>query len=201
MTVQFVNDSAQLRITVIKRDTSTLLAATFFAGIIEKEINFTSNNGETSHYDVFRRAFFGSNPLPINLPTVINDSLVITKKIAKDANWNESNVYAISLLQNSKKEVLQAQEGFLAKNTGAVINKSLSSLTLYPNPFTHTIRVVNSGFSQADFVLYDMGGKAVVKGKVLNGEINNLQELNSGTYILKINCAQKITIFTVVKQL
>ncbi len=187
MAVQFVKDSVQLRMVIIKRDTSTLLSATIYAGIIEKEINFTSNNGETSHHDVFRRAFFGTSPFPLNLPTVINDSVVITKKIAKDANWNESNIYAIGLLQNAKKEVLQAEAALFALQTNAIHSHSVQPKLVYPNPFTQKIIIAQAELSQSQYCMYDRSGKLVAAGEVLNGEINNLEEIKPGIYYLKLS--------------
>jgi hypothetical protein len=65
------------------------------------------------------------------------------------------------------------------------------SLKLYPNPSTNYIRV--QGLSdKANYIIYNLLGKEVGKGNVKNEEGIKIQDLNNGTYFIRIENAKAI---------
>jgi hypothetical protein len=63
------------------------------------------------------------------------------------------------------------------------------SLKLYPNPSINYIRV--RGLSEkANYIIYNLLGKEVGKGNVENDEDITIQDLNNGTYFIRIENAK-----------
>ena len=66
-----------------------------------------------------------------------------------------------------------------------------SSLKLHPNPAFDYIRI--SGLSEkANYIIYNVLGKKVVRGKVFNEEDIAIEGLSNGTYFIKIKNAKAI---------
>lgn len=72
-------------------------------------------------------------------------------------------------------------------------SKNSLGLTLYPNPVVERINfkgdLLNSGNS-ATYEIYDIMGKSVKKGKIINQQIN-VGELSSGAYIINVTSKNK----------
>ena len=73
---------------------------------------------------------------------------------------------------------------FNAKNEVLVVGGTTSSSgNMYPNPFINEL--FYTGEDATDFQLYDMGGKLVDNGKIINGKLD-IGQMISGIYIVKI---------------
>jgi hypothetical protein len=65
------------------------------------------------------------------------------------------------------------------------------SLKLFPNPSVNFIKI--SGLSEkANYIIYNLLGKEIAKGKVLNEENIFIQGLSNGTYFIKIKNAKAL---------
>ena len=85
-------------------------------------------------------------------------------------------------------------------------NPELKALTLlaatYPNPTTDIIlKLNNSNLTSLYYTMYNIQGKTVSKGEVLDEETQiRMQHLGTGTYILKVNQSSKeIKSFKIIK--
>jgi hypothetical protein len=65
------------------------------------------------------------------------------------------------------------------------------SLKLFPNPSGNFIKI--SGLSEkANYIIYNLLGKEILRGKVLNEENIFIQDLSNGTYFIKVENAKAI---------
>ena len=65
------------------------------------------------------------------------------------------------------------------------------SLKLFPNPSVNFIKI--SGLSEkANYIIYNLLGKEILRGKVLNEENIFIQDLSNGTYFIKVENAKAI---------
>ena len=97
--------------------------------------------------------------------------------------------------------VQQSIELFTLSNpefTGLTLN-----LSTYPNPTTDYIilRLKDSYLKDLSYVVYDIQGKKILKGLVLEETTQiNMQYLEMGTYILKVNQSSKeLKSFKIIK--
>jgi hypothetical protein len=66
-----------------------------------------------------------------------------------------------------------------------------SSLKLHPNPAVDYIRIL--GLSEkANYIIYNLLGKEILRGKVLNEENIFIHDLSNGTYFIKVENAKPI---------
>ncbi len=95
-------------------------------------------------------------------------------------------------------------EGFiclfdLADSPLEVDELSETNTSVYPNPFTETIRV-SGRFSEATHIeLYDLQGRLISRERSENGVLN-LEYLEVGTYVLKVASKSSTKTFKIVKQ-
>jgi endonuclease I len=72
-------------------------------------------------------------------------------------------------------------------DSSTIVNVTLPVATLYPNPATTHLNVVMPIHSNANIIIYNMMGKAVLHDKMSgSSKIIDLSELLSGVYFLKI---------------
>jgi len=87
--------------------------------------------------------------------------------------------------------------------TSSTINYSLyDNITLYPNPFNNTLILCFPQIGQGKIELFTMEGRKVYSKRIENKNtirINNISELKSGIYIIKLNSANYTTIRKIIK--
>jgi hypothetical protein len=149
--------------TVVKKvDASPLTTLQLYAAMVEDTLVFNANNGETHHYNVFRRAVWAAG-FNITVPANVGDSVVYTETIPVNSEWNLQHMFAIALLQDANKEVVQAAKSNpLAETLGIDEMKPTETLALYPNPAIDRIRItLPQNTTQAEVNILDMSGARV----------------------------------------
>ncbi len=81
----------------------------------------------------------------------------------------------------------------------AVGNFELSGLVVAPNPFDQSIRVTFDAV-EADVIVVDLDGRLVYENRLTSGQEVQLNELASGTYLLKIKTNTEFSTLTIVKK-
>jgi hypothetical protein len=86
-------------------------------------------------------------------------------------------------------------------NLGITDSESDNELKLYPNPTKNWLTLKTHSLKDAKLTIYDIHGR-VVSTKKLNGNLNtlNVEELQDGTYFIKINDQNKAQIQSFIKQ-
>jgi hypothetical protein len=158
-----------------------------FGAIAEDTVFYTSQNGETHHYDVFRKALWSAEGITINVPSNIGDSITYTTVTPANPVWNFNRIYTLALIQvESNNEVIQAeavpatqQDDELA--TG-INNQPAPEAIIYPNPTKSqlTIQIDEKGIFS--MVLLSSDGKTVASSSFSGQTTLNLPTLPTGLY-------------------
>jgi hypothetical protein len=78
-------------------------------------------------------------------------------------------------------------------------NLSNSSLVIYPNP-SNGIFKIESDLTNLDFIVYDINGKEIITGKkTLKTQLLDLNEFNSGVYLIKLFNNEALFIKRIIK--
>lgn len=188
-------DSLQVRLTITKVSASSLTSAFLYGAIAESQIDYSAPNGEDVHYDVFRKALFGSNAQVIALPSVINDSVVIERTVAVDDLWQLDRTYAMAVIQDSANAVIQAVSGEGDEIMGANLPMTTGSFLIYPNPASRIVRAQLPDSSNGALSVYDAQGKLVMQTSTI-GAVHELDvsSLGAGLYVVKYSSVQNLEI-------
>jgi len=136
-------DSVRVDVTVKAVTAHALSNAKIFMAYAEEVLPFVAPNGETEHYDVFRKAFTPAEGMIIDLPAG-GDSVMISSTIAVNSEWNMDQMYALAILQDAvTKEVLQAGKTDMVNNIAGIFSNNFQEISLgvYPNPARESITV------------------------------------------------------------
>lgn len=95
-----------------------------------------------------------------------------------------------TILNPSTNQILNLIEG---AHQLSINDFLLSNLILYPNPTSHSLNLNSDNYTLENtaFAVFDMNGKQVLKGKLVNNSID-VSKIQSGNYILKLNNNGKV---------
>ena len=168
--------------------------------LAEDTVFYNSPNGEKIHRDVFRKSFTGSNPLTIILGNQEGNQYTYSKKIGKNSLWNLKRCYAIAMLHEVNKSMVQAGVSSLFGEIISAIDEELraqNNLVLYPNP---TYDILNISLLNNEVINYlevfDDFGKIMTKRSINeNTTILEFTNLAAGFYIIKCGTSEGRTYF------
>jgi hypothetical protein len=160
-----------------------------YAFIVEKTLNYNAPNGETVHYDVFRKAITSINGLSFNAPAA-GQTVTYNLTYTLDPSWQADQVYVTAFIQNvMTKEILNSGTRFdpVVSATGEAI--VASNLTIFPNPASETATVQLKEDVAATAELFSLDGRLVLKYETAE---NNAMEIPvagiaPGIYFVKVN--------------
>ncbi|MFM9945161.1 MAG: T9SS type A sorting domain-containing protein [Bacteroidia bacterium] len=180
-------DSFAARVVIRKLAADTLSKALLFLGVAEDTIVKTTNNGETNHFNVFRKALTQIGGNSMSLPPGVGDSIVFTFGYKAVNGWNTDRLQVIGILQKTNKAVINSVKSVNQNSKPAGIfsggTKTFSQF-IYPNPFNKTIETT---VDLNEFSIYNQLGKLVyTQSAILTSHtVVDLSHLPSGIYYLK----------------
>ena len=172
---------------VVKRvadgGTASLL---LYGGLAEDTVNYTGSNGESRHYDVFRKAVFGINGTAFNAPATIGDSIEFTGTVWANTIWNINRIFAYSVVQESGNKKLVQSEAMPAGifSVTSVAQKDKINLQIIPNPTTEYAMIQGPLNAKTRVQISDMQGRIHVEKTVLSGEKIAVAHLPAGVFIV-----------------
>lgn len=177
-------DTIIYRVKIIKLAPESIESAFLFSGLSQDTIFGNGGNGELAHHQVLVAA----NQEIISLPMQINDSLIITKRLAVLGVWDLTRLAAFGILQqNPQRALIQAARSDLLTSSLQTSTKDIAinaTLRLYPNP---TAGILKSNQAEPfSFRLYTLQGDLLQKGASLAGEIKLRDDLSSGLYLIQL---------------
>ncbi len=95
-----------------------------------------------------------------------------------------------------------AKETKAISQISAIGNKENEGIQIFPNPFNNTLILCFPQIGQGKIELFTMEGRKVYSKRIENKNtirINNISELKSGIYIIKLNSANYTTIRKIIK--
>ena len=181
----------QVTVLIKKESESSLGNAYLYAALAEGLINYDAPNGESEHYDVFRKSVFETSGKSISLPQNIGDTVQYSAVLNIHSDWDQNELYTIAILQSeSDKSVLQSES---AKGTSilSVAEKAeAKEVRIYPNPSTGILQIdgLNSG---EEVVILNNLGQFVYRKKT-KGSSLDLSILPAGMYFIELSPSESI---------
>lgn len=184
--VSFNNFQVSVVVTKIADDAQA--SATLFVGAMEDTVYQATNNGETVHYNVFRKALSSASGNILNLPSQINDSVVVNYNYASQPTWNPARMHTVGILQKDNREVINSARSINqvsnATNIENIANKNCD-LLLFPNPVVYGVLYSYDNFDL--ITIYNQLGTVVkqIRNVGMYQSIH-VDDLNSGIYFATI---------------
>lgn len=180
-------DSVMVSVTIRKADTSSLSAMQLFTAIVEDTLLFAAANGEGTHYDVFRKAPWGTTALSITAPSGVGDSAVYTKTVALHSAWAQGRLRAVAVLNRPDKIVVQAAKSDrldVPAKSGSV--HMPAPLVVYPNPVSGEL-FIGVQTAATTVQIRNIAGVQVMYIGGHCGSSLDVSNLAPGNYVLILN--------------
>ncbi len=183
-----VGDSIKSFVT-IKRLTNQVLSNIKLQVLyVEDTLFYSAPNGESKHFDVFRKSASGWQGLTVNIPAQINDSVVVQTTTPINTAWNKDRIYTLAFLQNTAdKTILNVAKSTSNKtlNTGI---KSIHDLGIkvYPIPANNYLTIEQSSNVNTQISLTNILGEVVLNKQINYSENLDLSGLSKGIYFLSL---------------
>jgi hypothetical protein len=121
----------------IKSD-NTIGNVNYLIALVEDTVLYNAPNGEKIHRDVFRKSISNEVLPTFMIPENAGNTFNFTDKIKTESFWDLSRIYAIVILTDNNKKVVQAARSPLYNPNILSSTKNESELenniTIYPNP-------------------------------------------------------------------
>ena len=185
-TQQFITpDSVIVKVVVKKVGVDTFSQAILFAGVKQDTIYQTTGNGESVHYDVFRKALSATTGDMINLPLNLNDSSTLYFYYKVLPTWVSTKLQTICILQDVNKQVINASESINMQTIPTFNTETQNDIVkVYPNPSSDFFSIMaTEAFTH--YEIRTMQGRVVAKGLVVNAKIP-VAHMAEGNYMLAL---------------
>ena len=184
---QVTADSFMVKVVITKIADDDNLTARLFLGVIEDTVYQTTNNGEQTHYNVFRKALNTALGGVINLPAAVGDSIINSFHYKSGASWNVGRLHTIGILQKLNKELINSAKSHNTAENAVGINSMITSfqqVLFYPNPFVSEISFDDKSLNKIS--IYNLKGECVYCSDKVDGTQKIfLGNLPSGLYLIK----------------
>ncbi len=186
MTQEKSGDSIRIRVVVTRVVDGGNSSLLLYGGLAEDTVNYTGSNGESRHYDVFRKAVFGMNGITFTAPAATGDSVWFTGTVWNNPIWNINRIFAYSVVQESGNKKLVQSETlpagiFLATEVAPFTQ---SNIHIVPNPTTEYMVVQGSPNETVQIQIADIQGRINLKKTIRSGEKLNIVNLPAGVFIV-----------------
>ncbi len=172
-----------------------------FAAIVEREIDYTSPNGETVHHNVFRKMLTNIAGDPFTAAATGN-SVVAEFTYSLENNWNADEIYVLAFVQNvDTKEVLNSGTRFDPIFTSTKETSEAAAFEFYPNPTKGAVTLRFAQPVSGTLSLLNIQGKHVYS-KPLENEQNTMLDMTdvpAGCYVLQVQTAEGISVRQLVR--
>jgi hypothetical protein len=189
---KYGNDSMHANVIVKTEATHALGNLKLFVALAEDTIFYNAPNGETQHYDVFRKSLGGSSGVSLNLPANVGDSLVFSFSSNSNSSWNFARIFTIAILQEeTSKMVVQTEAAPANQNnlTTALAASFSMENSINVNTFENGILVTQKEFMDfRNIRLFDLSGKEIMNRRLSSPiEKIGLSQLPRGIYLYEIS--------------
>jgi hypothetical protein len=173
-----------------------------FVAVVEKKLNFNANNGETVHYNVFRKFLSSADGDAFTILTKGTEKTV-NMNYTIQSGWNANQMYVLAFLQNiTTKEVMNSGTRFdITSSTDEP--KLDNQVQVTPNPTSGVFTYRFDNMTPQYLTLTNMVGQVVLSKNneaiVNNGELN-LKDQPVGIYYLTLKAKEGIAVKKIVKQ-
>lgn len=192
--IKYNQDSIKVEVIVKVEASHNLGTEKIFIAVAEDTIFYSSPNGETQHYDVFRKALTPSDGLNIQIPSIIGDSVVVSFVANVHQDWDFSRIFSFAILQNSNKQVLQANY-LLADGSQTIMNvdqkSELSEWKLYPNPANLFVNLELAEDVDFELEIYNLLGEKIAAFRGRHSGQFDISQIVKGVYFLSVKAGKE----------
>lgn len=194
------SDSFDVRTVITKIAEDYQTNALLFIGAMEDTIQQSTNNGEMTHYNVFRKSLTKVTGDTISLPEIIGDSVVHSFSYKAGSAWQVERLHTIGILQRFDRAVINSAKSInveptttSTKDKDSIVEKTV----FYPNPFRTAIK---TNLELSNVRIYNSTGQVMLsKVSVLKDSSLDLSGLPAGTYFVKGNTETEIFTQKIIK--
>lgn len=198
------NNSLIVRITIIKRDTSSLVNGNLYVAALEDSLKYNAPNGEQLHTSTYRKAFTSVSGQSVVLPSAINDSLVLYFTTTLNQSWNTKMISAIAILKSNTGTYIQSTETDMNQSDQTLsINSNMKENTykIYPNPSSNFIEINGTDDNDNfEIVVYGFNGKELFRETGNSTLKLDISGLTVGIYIIEIKSETRFETMKFVKE-
>lgn len=195
--------TADITLKVKKVDTSSLTNVQLYGVLVQDTFYFTALNGENYHYDLLRTPIWDPSSEAISAPANVGDSTVMTKTVNIQSSWGDaSSLYAVAILQQNNKELIQATTSNNIQHPTSTSNISSSKkVNIYPNPANSIITIQGITNYPLEVAISDINGSILSKQVITSADQTiNISSLNNGLYLINMTNEQETIIEKFIKQ-
>lgn len=195
---KFGTDSIRTKVVVKTEATHALSNLKLCVFLAEDTIFYVSPNGETKHFDVFRKSLTGITGVSITLPATVGDSVVYIKSSAASTAWNFPRIYSLAILQDgTSKAIIQCESVPAKKNDIAteIEKESMDNANVDVFAVNQMITIKQkTAIENSNFSLYDISGRMLLEKDLgADQETINVSTLSPGIYLYAVK-SKSITI-------
>ncbi len=196
-----VGDSIKSFVTIKRLTNEALSNLKLQVLYVEDTLFYNAPNGESKHFDVFRKSASGWQGLTVNIPAQINDSVVIQTATAINTAWNKDRIYTLAFLQNAdNKQIINVSKSMGNDKVGTGIGKVNTLLAkVYPNPTADILQVDLVKQVTSNLKVINRLGEEVFTATLANSKTIDISHLPQGVYFLSIENEHEKFIQKIVK--
>jgi hypothetical protein len=173
-------DSVRIRVVITKVGDLSETSLQLYGIITTDTLQFNAQNGERTHYNVFRTALNGNSGTTIQVPSAIGDSLVLNYRMATDVNWGR--VSATFLLQTTNRAIVQAERASIGRNVISSISNKYSNAKWFAYN-AQEMKITSVGNTASTLiVITDLTGREVMRSILTGNNPISLAKLPKGIY-------------------
>lgn len=187
------------------KSNNTIGSVNYLVALVEDTVFYNAPNGEKIHRNVFRKSLTNDMLPSFTVPQNAGNQYNFRDVIKTEAFWDLSRIYAIVILTDSNKKVVQvAKSPLYNPNTVSSTDQQpeiAQNVNIYPNPVTSELFFQSySNESIQNIVIKNSIGQKVMKiaPKVSESSIN-VSNLKNGTYFLEVSFENKISVQKFIK--
>ncbi len=165
-----------------------------YAAQVLKRVNQMTPNGESIHYDVFRKWMV--NDGVTFTPASVGNSVSISYTYPNETIWGSNDNYLVVFVQNTAtKEVLNSGNKFdaaLPSPTSEMVNLN-QKILLYPNPATEDITLDFTDLNATSFSILNAQGQ-IIDNQIVTSATKKLSLANyaKGIYWIRVQTSEGI---------
>jgi len=176
-----------------------------YVGLAEDTVFYAAPNGESEHYNVFRKAFTPSNGMAYTPVNVSGETDAVTFNTPVLADWDLARMFIFVILQDpTSKEIIQTQ--VIAPNVNSTIITSLdelntlTGLSVFPNPTKDFTTIELQSEKESTTKIFNLLGEVVLEKDFTQKIELNLSAFASGTYFLEIENEEGRAVRKLIKE-
>lgn len=165
----------------------------YLVALVEDTVFYNAPNGEKIHRDVFRKSYSNDALPSFMIPQNAGNQYNFRDVIKTESIWDLSRIYAIVIITDSNKRVVQVAKSPLYNpnviSSTDIQTENAQNVNIYPNPVTSELffqSYINESIRKV--VIKNSVGQTLIESEPkVNQSSINVSNLVNGTYFLEVS--------------